>query len=113
MSTTITADIDFCEIRQLSDDEMEDIQGGFWANVAGAAVGGVAGGVSSYFASGGNWKSAAAGALGGAAAGALNPVGAIGSAAAAVGRGVVSGVVAGGANRVMGNQNPGPNPGGG
>lgn len=112
MNTAITADLNNIEIRQLSAEELEEIQGGFWANVAGAGVGAVAGGVSSYFASGGNWRSAAAGALGGAAAGALNPVGTIGTAAAAVGRGVVSGLVAGGANRAMGNTNPGPSPGG-
>jgi hypothetical protein len=104
--TTTTA-----EIRPLSREELESIQGAFWANAAGAAVGAVSGGVSSYLASGGNWRSAAAGALGGGVAGAFNPVGAIGSAAMAVGRGVIGGAVAGGANRALGNQQPGPTPG--
>jgi outer membrane lipoprotein SlyB len=106
-TTTITAD----EFIELTREELDEIDGAFWANVAGAAVGAVSGGVSSYLASGGNWRSAAAGAVGGGVAGALNPVGSIASAAMAVGRGAVSGFVAGQANRALGNENPGPSPG--
>lgn len=111
--TTTATETTSIEIRQLSTHELDTIQGGWVANAVGAGVGAVAGGVSSYYASGGNWRSAAAGAAGGAVAGAFNPVGTVGAAVGAVGRGVISGVVAGGANRALGNSNPGPSPGGG
>ncbi|MFN0251301.1 MAG: hypothetical protein ACKV2T_30780, partial [Kofleriaceae bacterium] len=105
-------DINTIEIRELSADELEEIQGGWVANAVGAGVGAVSGGVSSYFASGGNWRSTLAGAAGGAVAGAFNPVGAVGTAAAQVGRAVISGGVAGAVNGALGNRNPGPAPGG-
>ena len=112
-STLNTLDIDTTiEFRELTAEEAEEITGGWVANAVGAGVGALSGGVSSYFASGGNWRSTLAGAAGGAVAGALNPVSAVGTAAAQVGRAVVSGGVAGLANSALGNRNPGPAPGG-
>jgi hypothetical protein len=98
MITTIETN----ELRELSTAELEAIQGAFWANAAGALVGAVSGGVSTYMA-GGNWKSIAASAIGNGVAGAINPISSVRTAAMALGRSVISGTVAGAVNGMTGN----------
>ena len=79
------------EIRELTREELDAIQGGWVAHAVGAGVGAVAGGATSYISSGGNWGATARGAAVGAVTGAINPVSSIGTAARAIGTGIVGG----------------------
>lgn len=79
------------EIRVLSSDELDDVQGGWVANAIGAGVGAISGGVTSYISSRGDWGATARGAAVGAITGAINPVSSVRTAAQAVATGVVGG----------------------
>jgi hypothetical protein len=79
------------EIRELTREELDAIQGGWVANAVGAGVGALSGGVTSYISSGGDWSTTAKGAAVGAVTGAINPVSSIGTAARAIGTGIVAG----------------------
>lgn len=92
------------DVRELTPDEVEEVNGAWVANAIGAVVGGIGGGVAGYVTSGGSVRSAIAGAAGGAIVGAISPVrGVLGAAnavrvlhatgvGAAVGAGVEAGV---------------------
>jgi lactobin A/cerein 7B family class IIb bacteriocin len=83
-------------IRNLTQEELEAIQGGWLLNALGAVVGGISSGAGAYISSGGNWGATAIAAAGGAAAGFVLPWNSVRSAATSVGRSLISGTVAGG-----------------
>lgn len=96
------------EFRELSREELEAIQGAWVANAIGGVVGAVSGGVSSYIASGGDWRSTATGAIGGGVAGLISPISSVRSAAQAIGAGALSGAGTALAERAMGPAQPAP-----
>jgi len=89
--TTTTTTIATLEIRELTREELEAIQGAWVANAIGGVVGAVSGGVSSYITSGGDWRATATGAIGGGVAGIISPISSVRSAAQAIGAGALSG----------------------
>lgn len=92
------------EIRELSSEELSTAQGGWVANAVGAGVGAISGGVTSYISSRGDWGATARGAAVGGLTGAINPVSSIGTAARAIGTGVVGGFAERGYDSVAGRQ---------
>ena len=89
------------EIRELTRDELNSIQGGWVANAVGAGVGAVAGGATSYISSGGDWGATGRGAAVGGLTGAINPVSTVGTAARAIGTGVLAGFAEKGYDRAV------------
>ena len=100
---------DAAQIRELTKDELEAIQGGLWLNAAGAAVGAISSGAGAYISSGGDWKATGIAAAGGAAAGFALPWNSVRSAATSVGRSLISGGVVGGITKATeGSRAPTP-----
>ena len=89
--------IEMIDIRELTQEELDNIQGAWGlASLAGAVIGGVSSGAGAYISSGGDWKATGIAAAGGAVAGAIFPWNSVRSAATSIGRSVVSGGVVGG-----------------
>jgi hypothetical protein len=87
------------KIRELTQDELDNIQGGYVLNAIGAGVGAVSSGAGAYISSGGNLRTTAIAAAGGAVAGAVFPWNTVRSAATSVGRSLVSGATVGAVSR--------------
>lgn len=62
------------DMRDLTQDEVDEVSGAWIANAAGAVVGAIGGGVGGYITSGGSLRGAAVGAGVGAVGGAFSPI---------------------------------------
>ena len=90
-------------IQELNFDEIDEVNGAWIANAAGAALGAVGGAVTGYVSSGGSVGGAVAGGAAGAVAGALSPISGANSAARAITTHAArlgAGALAGGAYRL-------------
>ena len=65
----------FDGVRELSAEEIEEVNGAWLANAIGGIIGGTAGAAAGWISSGGNLRAAAIGGAVGAGAGIVNPVG--------------------------------------
>lgn len=83
------------DLRELTREELDRIQGGWLLNAAGAIVGAASSGAGAYTSSGGNLRTTALAAAGGAVAGTIFPWNSVRSAAQSVGRSLISGATVG------------------
>jgi hypothetical protein len=83
------------EFTYLTEEELLQAQGGAWANIAGAAVGGFSAGASAAITSPGNWGAITGATVSGAAFGFISPITSIQSAGTAALLGIGNGMLSG------------------